>query len=382
MKGRRRLLTTLGLLLALSMILTNGVVLAKDGPPMASYQVTIQNLATGQPLSPPVAATHRGGMRMFQPRHLASPELEAIAEDGNQIPMFEQFASSDQVSDAVDVGQPLTPYGTAVGDFTDQVTFSIEARPGDRLSLATMLICTNDGFTGLNGARLPAHGSATYLLKGYDAGTEDNTERSQDIVDPCSVLGPVSLDGDPNGNEDEAVDTDPQERIGVHPGIAGIADLDSAAHDWYGPVAKVTVTRVDARAAAFVAHLTGDAEVPPVETEALGGAAFLLAPDKTSLRYALKVARIDGVTQAHIHMGAPDENGPVVAFLFGPVDPGDTVNGLLASGSIEEADLLGPLAGDFAGFLDALRAGELYVNVHTAEHPAGEIRGQIGTMNR
>jgi len=50
---------------------------------------------------------------------------------------------------------PLTPNGHEVGDFTDTLTFDITARPGDRLSLATMLICTNDGFTGLDAARLP-----------------------------------------------------------------------------------------------------------------------------------------------------------------------------------------------------------------------------------
>ena len=90
---------------------------------------------------------------------------------------------------------------------------------------------------------------------------------------------------------------------------------------------------------------------------------------------------IVGVTQAHIHRGLPSANGPVVAFLFGRVAPGGAIHGTFAKGTITEDDLLGPLAGDFSGFVEALRNGELYVNVHTAAHPAGEIRGQIGVVD-
>jgi hypothetical protein len=131
-----------------------------------------------------------------------------------------------------------------VGDFSDSVSFEITARPGDRLSLATMLICTNDGFVGLDRGRLPLFGSRTFWLRGYDAGSEDNTELSQDIVDPCSALGPMPLSGDPNGNEDAAVDTYPAQAVQHHPGIQGVGDLSAAAHGWDDPVVKVTVMRI------------------------------------------------------------------------------------------------------------------------------------------
>jgi hypothetical protein len=370
----------LGLLLALSLVLTTGAALAETGGTAATYHVTIQNLATGQPLSPPVVATHQRGISMFTVGNRAIPELESIAEGGNQIPMLEMFQASALTTSAIDIGMPLTPAGTTVGGFSDSVSFVIEAQPGDRLSMATMLICTNDGFTGLDAAHLPAHGSRVYLIAGYDAGSEDNTEASTDIVDPCSALGPMPLVGDPNGNEDAAVDTQPPQAIAHHPGIAGGADLDAGAHGWTGPIAKVTVTRVDPGATEFMASLSGAAEVPPVHTEARGGAGFSLNGDETDLSYVVKVGRIDNVTQAHIHLGSPDENGPVVAFLYGPADPSGPLDGLLASGSLEEADLLGPLAGDFNGFVEALRAGDLYVNVHTTDVPSGEIRGQIGAV--
>jgi len=133
-----------------------------------------------------------------------------------------------------------------------------------------------------------------------------------------------------------------------------------------------------ARPTTHTAHLTGDAEVPAVDTDAVGQAVLRLSKDGTELRYRLIVANIDDVTQAHIHLGAEGMNGPVVAFLFGMVAEGVTTNGVLATGTITSADLVGPLADmSLADLVAALDDGGAYVNVHTLEHPAGEIRGQI-----
>lgn len=133
-----------------------------------------------------------------------------------------------------------------------------------------------------------------------------------------------------------------------------------------------------ARPTTYVAHLTGDEEVPPVETQAVGQTVLRLSPDGTELRYRLIVANIDDVTQAHIHIGAAGMNGPVTAFLFGFVAEGVTTNGVLATGTLTEDDLVGPLAGEpLAALVDELNAGNAYVNVHTIAHPPGEIRGQI-----
>ncbi|MEX1254676.1 MAG: spondin domain-containing protein [Dehalococcoidia bacterium] len=240
----KKLLFSAGLAL-LVIALSSAAAQATGNPHLRTYQITLENLTGGQPFSPPVAATHRHGIEVFDVGSRASPELELIAEDGNEVPMFERLMMSKKVTEALDIGRPLTPHGTTVGDFTDSVTFQIEARPGDRFSLATMLICTNDGITGLDGIHLPHHGERVFYLGGYDAGTEDNTEASQDIVDPCSALGPAPLDGDPDGNEDSAVDTHPQRRVRHHPGIAGLDDLDPELHGWKGPVARVTIERVD-----------------------------------------------------------------------------------------------------------------------------------------
>ena len=54
------------------------------------------------------------------------------------------------------------------------------------------------------------------------------------------------------------------------------------------------------------------------------------------------------------------------------------VTGVLVTGTITAADLVGPLAGQqMSALIDAIRAGNTYFNVHTVVHQPGEIRGQI-----
>ena len=134
----------------------------------------------------------------------------------------------------------------------------------------------------------------------------------------------------------------------------------------------------------FVAPLSGDEEVPPVDTPATGFASFQLN-DNHELDFTLIVANIEQVTQAHIHCGAAGVNGPVVAFLFEPDMAGVTVNGMLSEGTLTAADVLprpnspecpGGVA-DFDHLIAQMRSGYIYVNVPTLNHFGGEIRGQI-----
>jgi hypothetical protein len=176
---------------------------------------------------------------------MASPGIEAIAESGNEAPGVAEAMALQGVTDVHDINMPITTQGKVVGSFTDTLTFEIDGRGRDRLSLAVMLICTNDGFTGVDRVKLPKRGSAVYYANGYDAGTERNTERSQDIVDPCSGLGPVALAGDPDGNDDAGVDTSPHRPITHHTNVHGGSELSFAQHAWDDPVAKITIERVD-----------------------------------------------------------------------------------------------------------------------------------------
>ena len=137
----------------------------------------------------------------------------------------------------------------------------------------------------------------------------------------------------------------------------------------------------------FIAGLTGGQEVPPVETEAQGGAVFALNEDGNAVDYAVAVQGIENVDQAHIHQGEPGENGPVVVWLYPdpatqePLPISGRFDGVLATGTIEEDDLTGPLEGEsFDSLASAMVDGDAYVNVHTEQNPAGEVRGQIVTV--
>lgn len=128
----------------------------------------------------------------------------------------------------------------------------------------------------------------------------------------------------------------------------------------------------------FLARLSGEQVVPPVDTRARGDAAFQLREGGRALGYKLDVSNLDGVTAAHIHLGQPGESGPVVAPLYaGPAAEGG-FSGTLAQGTLRAADLTGLLKGrSIADLVGEIEAGNTYVNVHTQRYPSGEIRGQI-----
>lgn len=135
----------------------------------------------------------------------------------------------------------------------------------------------------------------------------------------------------------------------------------------------------------FIAGLTGAAEIPPRQTDASGAVAVSLNPDGTSLHYRLSVSDIQDVTAAHLHIGLPDENGPIVVPLLGQGAPGDNAtlpegvaDGVIAEGDIAVTDLTGPLTGTpLLVLMELLRSGAIYANVHTSLYPEGEIRGQM-----
>lgn len=128
----------------------------------------------------------------------------------------------------------------------------------------------------------------------------------------------------------------------------------------------------------FFANLSGSEEVPPVQTNATGLIKFKVSSDGTRIGYKLTVNNLANFTEAHIHLGHRRINGPVVAFLFGPIDPDISVNKGVVEGVITASDLVGPLQGaPMHELLRLMRAGRAYVNAHTAQHPDGEIRGQI-----
>jgi len=214
--------------------------------PVATYEVTIDNLTAGQPFTPPVVATHRAATGMFTVGQPASFALKEIAENGNLAPMIAQLGADKHVSDSVAAAAPLVPArlpGSAM--FGDSVTLTVTASRGAKfVSFASMLICTNDGFTGVDSLRLPKDVGDAVVVRsaGYDAGTERNTEDLADIVPPCQGLVGVTSGEPGTGTSNPALAEGGV--IHHHLGIAGGADLVPAIHGWADPVAEITVERV------------------------------------------------------------------------------------------------------------------------------------------
>ena len=145
-------------------------------------------------------------------------------------------------------------------------------------------------------------------------------------------------------------------------------------------IAAVVATAISTASAAsakdpkFNAELTGDQERPnPVETEGEGEAKF--ETDGTVVDFELKWKDLTTPAfAAHIHCGGPEEAGPVGVTLFmGTMGTEGEVQGTFtapdpgnACGWEDLADVLGAMVTDGA-----------YVNVHTTNHPGGEIRGQV-----
>jgi hypothetical protein len=110
---------------------------------------------------------------------------------------------------------------------------------------------------------------------------------------------------------------------------------------------------------AIKVNLTGSEEVPPLSVPGSGSGTFRVAEDGT-VTGSVTTSGVEG-TMAHIHRGAKGSNGPVIV----PLDKsGDTYS--VPAGRKLSAEQL-----------KDLKAGNLYVNVHTAKNKGGEVRGQI-----
>lgn len=194
------------------------------------YEITVENLtpATGpgasQPFSPPVLASHRRGLHVFRPWRFATEEMILVAEDAKNGPLVDKLGGSRHVHAVVVGGGVILPGESA--------SYEISTSHDQQfLSLVFMLVNTNDGFSGVDGLRPPRHGSRSYYLPAYDAGSEQNTELAAHIPGPCCGS--------------ELVGPDEHKRIRHHRGILGVGDLDASTYNWADPVAKLTITRID-----------------------------------------------------------------------------------------------------------------------------------------
>jgi len=142
---------------------------------------------------------------------------------------------------------------------------------------------------------------------------------------------------------------------------------------------------------AFRVQIDGYQEIPTLSTTGHGLLALHIAPDGSSIGYALRYDDLVGnVLQAHIHLGRTAFNGGIMVFLCSnlgngpagtPLCPGP--NSGQVSGTVDAADVIagaaaqGVAAGELDEVIASLRHRAAYVNVHSSLYPGGEIRGNI-----
>jgi len=222
--------------LALSLVIfcsvtATGPALAADDDEAGRFEVTITNLTRGQQFTPILVARHKSNVKLFELGKPAGTELAILAEEGDTAPLAAVLSALPGTGQVV-TGSGLTNPGAST-------TLIVEGRRGfGFLSVAAMLIPTNDGFFALNGAALP-RGSDTLTLTApaYDAGSERNDELCVSIPGPFfAECGGSGGGAAPAGGEEGYVH--------IHAGIHGIGNLPAATRDWRNPVALITVRRM------------------------------------------------------------------------------------------------------------------------------------------
>ena len=202
-------------------VLVSGNVLASDDA--GTYEVTVTNITNGVIFTPIMVATHQRGVKLFELGSAASDELAQLAEGGNTAPLS-GWLMTHGAKDVI-TGADVLPPGQSV-------TLMVEADDDhDYVSVASMLVPTNDAFFAVNGVKGPRKDrSMTMMVPAYDAGSENNDEL-------C-----VSIPGPPFICAGEGYNTTGGEGyVYIHPGIQGVGDLIAANHAWHNPVAKVTI---------------------------------------------------------------------------------------------------------------------------------------------
>ncbi len=199
------------------------------------YEVTITNITKGQTFTPQLVTTHTSRVSLFELGEPATDELATLAESGNTAPLTGVLQGAGyQVADVQTIGGLLGPGQTA--------SIEVESLPYvRRLSLAAMLIPTNDTFVAADSVRLPNRGSRTYFLQAYDSGTEFNDQNCLNIPGPrCGGEG----DSEPAASDEGFVHIS----NGFHDlgseDAGGNEILGPFVYDWRNPVAKVVVRRV------------------------------------------------------------------------------------------------------------------------------------------
>lgn len=200
-------------------------------PEMFSYRISLLNLTNAQPLSPPVAILSNGNFRAWTTGQAASDALETLAEGGDAGNLVDSQSNQPSIR-STDVLVPGVSQNLEVMSSDAAVIF---------LTVATMLVNTNDAFTGvtaINLGNMQKGDVRIYNTPAYDAGTEFNDEIAGNIPGPAG-----------GGEGFNAARDDITSVVTYHGGVVSKDDgypgsALSEADRFDNPVMRVEVTRL------------------------------------------------------------------------------------------------------------------------------------------
>ncbi|WP_037471024.1 MULTISPECIES: spondin domain-containing protein [Shewanella] len=196
-----------------------------------TYAVTVTNLTANQPLSPVAVLATGSDYFAWQTGEMASLALETLAESGD----------SSAYADMEAVTMLATGTGVIMPGMSETINITLAEADVDSLSVLSMLVNTNDAFTGLNRysiAGLALDESVSMTANAYDAGTEANSEFKGTIPGPA------------DSGEGFNAERDDVDYVYIHPGVIsaddGLADsvLD-ASHRFDNPVVSISISRTE-----------------------------------------------------------------------------------------------------------------------------------------
>lgn len=262
-------------LAALALLGTVGIAQAVE------LKVTLTNLTQGMHFTPRLLVSHADSVDIFEAGEAPSTPLAWLAEAG-----VIGTAAVDDTAGTEDFGSYLEDasraanntwqqFGGLLAPATTSSEYTFETDGHEYLSMAAMLVPTNDAFVGLDSWKIPTT-AGTYIinLNAYDAGSEGNDEINPTRTDVTEVgtnnaLGaygvpgvaapPVTQSALGTGGAGVALQIDDNDQLAdgadtregivhIHRGVlgdtdnsAGVSDLDATVHRWLNPVARITV---------------------------------------------------------------------------------------------------------------------------------------------
>lgn len=218
---------------------------------LAVYTVQLTNLTYGQPFSPAAVVLHEPGFNTFIDGEAASLGLEQLAEGGDPTGLMSEALAATQYLDAVTTGGATPP--RTMGTMSTLLVPLLDI-DNLRMSFTTMLVNTNDAFTGLNAANISnmtVGQSMSFMAPTWDAGTEANTETASTMPGPAAgAAGGGGASAGFDATRDDLFDL-----VHFHRGVVTNANASddskeglstsvlTEADRWDNPTARIVVTR-------------------------------------------------------------------------------------------------------------------------------------------